>query len=133
MAQLIHIPEPCSEDWNKMQKADACSRHCAVCKTNVHDFRNLSLSEINQKQMLVRGEKLCGKYHERHVSTSKKIYVFVNAFEERLLRIKMRRTAMIFVAALLFFSGCVRRHVQGRMKVSYEPGPQKHQATKAKY
>ena len=41
----IRIPEPCHEDWNKMNPIEK-GRHCEVCKKDVFDFTNQDDAEI---------------------------------------------------------------------------------------
>jgi len=121
MHNPIHIPDPCSERWNGMQKVDPCKRHCAVCKTNVHDFTKKSLAEINETLIAANGEKLCGNYHERHTGSSKKLYVVLNGMERVLQRAKLGRVSILIVAASLFLSGCYRKQVRGRTYTHAKP------------
>lgn len=117
MAAQLHLPEPCGEQWSTMQKVSACKRHCAVCNTPVHDLSKKSLPEIHQLLNAKANEIYCGNYHERHIRESKRVYVFVNKLEEKLLAVKLKRVSIILITAVLFFSGCVKRQVRGRMKV----------------
>jgi hypothetical protein len=109
MNNTIHIPEPCSEKWASMKNIGKGQRHCEVCKHTVHDFYNSSLQEINQKINSANGEKVCGKYHERHTTTNKKVYVLVNKIENRLMMFRLKRFSILLVTAILFLSGCARR------------------------
>lgn len=114
MAPQLHIPEPCSESWTGMPAVGPCKRHCTVCNRHVHDFSKTPLEEIHRRLQAAKEEKPCGCYHERHTAGSKKIYALVNKMEQKLIRLKLRRVAAIAVIAVLFLSGCARRHVKGR-------------------
>ncbi len=58
---VINIPEPCSENWNKMKVVDDTHRHCASCEKTLVDFTCMSDEEIvyffrHNKQ------KTCGRF-----------------------------------------------------------------------
>jgi hypothetical protein len=125
MNNAIHIPEPCSEKWTSMKNIGNRQRHCEVCKTNVHDFTKSSLSEINKKLKAANGQKLCGNYHERHIEPSKKVYLFVNTIENKLMSWKLKRLSIILIVVVLFISGCAKKHIRGRrMSVVDKDGKQ---------
>jgi hypothetical protein len=116
MNNTIHIPEPCSEKWTSMKDIGNRQRHCEVCKTNVHDFTKSSLSEINKKLKAANGQKLCGNYHERHIKSSEKTYVFVNYLEKRLVGMRLKKFSLILITLVLFLSGCARKHTKGKYR-----------------
>jgi hypothetical protein len=121
MNNTIYIPEPCSEKWASMKNIGNGQRHCDVCKTNVHNFSKSSLSEINQKFELADGQKLCGNYHERHIEPSKKVYLFVNTIENKLMSWKLKRLSIILITAILFLTGCAKRNVRGNTRMLFAP------------
>jgi hypothetical protein len=55
----ISIPEPCNEKWEEMTPTEK-GRYCAVCKTEIYDFTNLTHRELAEK--LKRNENVCAKY-----------------------------------------------------------------------
>lgn len=57
---LVHIPEPCNEDWNNMQPNPA-GRHCALCEKTVTDFTSYSNEEIVAYLRRHTGNKICGR------------------------------------------------------------------------
>ena len=57
----IRIPEPCHEDWNKMQQDDK-GRFCNSCSKSVYDFTGKTDTEISSILMENRGEKICGHF-----------------------------------------------------------------------
>jgi len=56
---IISIPEPCNEKWEEMTPTEK-GRYCAVCKTEIYDFTNLTHRELAEK--LKRNENVCAKY-----------------------------------------------------------------------
>lgn len=43
----LRVLEPCGEAWAGMTRAeDGASRHCGVCRTDVHDLRGLTEAEV---------------------------------------------------------------------------------------
>lgn len=57
----LHIPNPCSEDWNSMQ-AIPNGKHCEACNKNLVDFRTMSDQQIYDA-VNVR-HKVCGLFSE---------------------------------------------------------------------
>ena len=72
-AITINIPNPCTEDWNKMTPEDK-GRHCTVCEKTVIDFTN-KIDETIVKLHEIEGE-ICGRYKKtqlnRELSYSRK-------------------------------------------------------------
>ena len=61
----INIPNPCTEDWNKMTPKDK-GRHCAVCEKTVIDFTNTideAIVKIHEK-----GGEICGRYKKTQLN-----------------------------------------------------------------
>ena len=58
---MITIPEPCSEDWNRMQAVDHVHRHCDSCAKNVIDFTSMSDDEV-VIFLQNRNDKMCGRF-----------------------------------------------------------------------
>jgi hypothetical protein len=118
MAERIHIPVPCSEDWNKMSK-NTDGRMCDACQTTVVDFSNRSLEEIKTYFEVNAGKNVCGQYRERHV-TDTKWYNFLNSFEILFSKARLGSFAVGCITFLLLITGCYHRkhHPIGRLKVS---------------
>ncbi|MFT5724375.1 MAG: protein TonB [Bacteroidia bacterium] len=55
----FNIPNPCSEDWNKM-KIGLNARHCDSCEKDVIDFTQQSREEILTYLLMHNGERVCG-------------------------------------------------------------------------
>lgn len=56
----IHIPEPCSENWNEMTPTQK-GAFCQKCALDVHDFTNKSGNEIRDILALNIGSRVCGR------------------------------------------------------------------------
>lgn len=57
----IHIPQPCREDWNKMQPEEQ-GRYCQVCSKTVVDFTDWEPEAIKGYLAQRREEKVCGRF-----------------------------------------------------------------------
>ncbi|MDG1333526.1 MAG: T9SS type A sorting domain-containing protein [Crocinitomicaceae bacterium] len=55
----ITIPEPCSEDWNKMSRTEK-GAFCKKCAIDVYDFTGKSSNEIKEILALNIGNRVCG-------------------------------------------------------------------------
>jgi len=110
---LIHIPEPCAANWNEMQSAGNCLRHCASCKTNVHDFTKQSLSDIQKTLAENSSMNICGRYHERHTGNSKKVYIIANKLDKAFSKTKLKSFSLVVISLILLFAGCARRRTMG--------------------
>lgn len=60
-ALQINIPEPCSEDWDKMAKTAPNERHCEVCVRNLTDFTAFTDREIHTHLSTTNG-RICGRF-----------------------------------------------------------------------
>ncbi len=110
----VHIEEPCSVKWNSMAPHPE-GKFCGSCQTPVVDFTRYSADEIRLYFQEKKDRHVCGLYHARHTTHSGTWLNRVNALERRLHRPGLKRLSMLLVAALLFFSNCARRKVQGRI------------------
>ncbi|MFI0431434.1 carboxypeptidase-like regulatory domain-containing protein [Mariniflexile sp. HMF6888] len=55
----IHIPKPCSENWNKMTPNEK-GRHCATCKKTIFDFTTKTDEQIINA--FEQNNNLCGRF-----------------------------------------------------------------------
>jgi len=58
---VIHIPQPCAENWAAMTPT-ATGRHCAACAKNVVDFTQLSDAEILEHLARAGRGGTCGRF-----------------------------------------------------------------------
>jgi hypothetical protein len=63
MALDLRIASPCTESWNAMS-GDERVRHCAKCKLNVFNVKELKEDEV--RALLLKSEgKVCGRVYRR--------------------------------------------------------------------
>lgn len=64
---IIRIPEPCHEDWSKMNPNDK-GRHCFSCNKTVIDFTNKSNAEVTDILKIKSDKKLCGRFYKSQLN-----------------------------------------------------------------
>ncbi len=65
----ITIPDPCSEDWSKMQVVDDMHRHCGACERTLVDFSVMSDTELVIFFKHNKG-KVCGRFRKDQTNRS---------------------------------------------------------------
>lgn len=105
MPQKIVIDNPCDADWNNMNK-NASGRHCDICSTTVVDFTRMSLQDIETYFKTHSGEKVCGRYHARHVQSEKSNawYDALNKFESLFSKTLFKKAALGIISIALLIS-----------------------------
>lgn len=63
---IIHIPEPCKEDWAGMSPTQK-GRHCAKCDRVIRDFSTFSDTQLMAMLKQNQG-KICGRFHASQVN-----------------------------------------------------------------
>lgn len=63
----INLPQPCSENWQKMT-LDEKGRHCQKCDKVVHDFTSYSDTELID--FFKSGTKVCGRFSSAQIGRS---------------------------------------------------------------
>lgn len=63
----ISIPQPCSEDWQKMTPQDQ-GRYCDTCKKCVVDFTGFTDRQLYDYYMQHANEKICGRFHNTQLN-----------------------------------------------------------------
>ncbi|WP_343587961.1 hypothetical protein [Flavobacterium sp.] len=64
----ISIPEPCSEDWNKMMPNEN-GRFCMSCSKTVVDFTSMLPEEIQHYFIQNQNQKICGRFRKSQLET----------------------------------------------------------------
>ncbi|MDA6072181.1 energy transducer TonB [Flavobacterium sp. AC] len=64
----ISIPEPCQEDWNKMEPKDN-GRFCLSCSKTVVDFTSILPNEIQHFFIQNQNKKICGRFKNEQLET----------------------------------------------------------------
>lgn len=102
---------PCTERWDAMPRNTDGTRHCAQCKKNLTDFRNMSVQEIHELQREYE-YKLCGVYYRHQVVIARNVR-FAN---ESLLRYIQRRVAQLVGIALTSSAAFAQQPAQQETK-----------------
>jgi hypothetical protein len=98
--QKLQVASPCYERWDQM-KGDERVRHCASCKLNVYNVREMTTAEV-QELVQQRSGRLCLRLYRRWDGT-----VLTRDCPVGVARVRMRMaaamaTAAAFAAVLLF-------------------------------
>jgi len=66
MSYIIRIPEPCSEDWDKMTPTEK-GKYCAVCEREIYDLTHLTNRQLANR--IKRNENICGLFRKDQLDT----------------------------------------------------------------
>jgi hypothetical protein len=100
----ISIPEPCHEDWNKMNPQEK-GRLCDKCCKVVVDFREKTAEQIANFFKAKIGQKVCGRFKAEQIEPAT-IPVRVN-------RARTFLAALVLVFGSLLFNSCQNRNLTG--------------------
>jgi hypothetical protein len=110
---IISIPEPCHEDWNKM-KAEERGRFCGSCCKVVVDFTTMQTDEIVQFIQSQGEKKVCGHFRSEQVDSPP---VFVQNATENKSYVMRFLAALVLVFGSALFVGChSNKHDQGQIR-----------------
>ncbi len=99
---MITIPNPCSENWNKMNKTQK-GRFCESCNHVVVDFTKMTDEKIKTYFEINKSNDVCGKFKKSQVFDSKKEFSFKN----KLLKLNFKPLNLILLLMSFFVSSCV--------------------------
>jgi hypothetical protein len=108
MQQKIVIDEPCPVVLEKRDEIPG-GWHCKTCKLKVHDFTKSSFGEIAATIKSGCGQRVCGRYHDRHVAPEKKVWKIFNSAENFLVKRRMKKVAFFVTVLAILFSSCARK------------------------
>ncbi len=60
---LLHINEPCTQNWDEMTPTEK-GRFCASCQKTVFDFTTATDNEIIKHIEKMNGNMFCGQFEE---------------------------------------------------------------------
>ena len=63
---LLHINEPCTENWESMSTAEQ-GKFCSQCNKTVFDFTTAADAEIIKHIEAMKGEMFCGRFQENQL------------------------------------------------------------------
>lgn len=93
----LSIPQPCHEDWNKMNPNEQ-GRHCNSCAKTVVDFTNMSDDDVKNFFLNKTTERVCGRFKQ------KQLQQIVIDLPQNIFRIEMPIWKRFLVASLVVFS-----------------------------
>jgi TonB-dependent SusC/RagA subfamily outer membrane receptor len=86
---LLHINEPCSQNWDEMTATEK-GRFCSNCKKTVFDFTSATDNEIVNHIKAMKDEIFCGRFEEQQLdrwiitnsleTSNKKLYQLLLSF-----------------------------------------------------
>ena len=100
---MIQIPEPCHEDWNKMQ-ADLSGRFCNSCSKTVIDFSNKSDTEIRNLLLKKKDERVCGHFRSSQVNRPLNIQLNLKHLPRNISSNRAFAIALLLVFGTFLFS-----------------------------
>ncbi len=103
MQLIVRIPEPCHEDWNKMQP-DEKGRFCNVCTKSVYDFSNKTDSEIISIIKENSGQQLCGHFKKSQLDRPLQYNIPFTSIPINMPLINRFAAALVFVFGSFLFS-----------------------------
>ncbi len=93
----ISIPQPCHEDWNKMNPNEQ-GRHCSSCAKTVVDFTGMNDDEVKYFFLNKKEERVCGRFKQIQ------LHQIVIELPQNIFNIEMPLWKKFLVACLLVFS-----------------------------
>lgn len=93
----LSIPQPCHEDWDKMNPNEQ-GRHCNACAKTVVDFTAMSDDDVRDFFLNKTTERVCGRFKQ------KQLQQIVIDLPQNIFRIEMPVWKRFLVASLVVFS-----------------------------
>jgi len=100
---IVRIPEPCHEDWNKMQPDDK-GKFCGSCCKSVHDFSNKTDAEIRDILLENKGKDICGHFKKTQVNRPLNFSVNFNELPKNMSTTKAFAVALFLAFGTMLFS-----------------------------
>ena len=122
---IVRIPEPCHEDWNKMEP-DLKGKFCNSCSKSVFDFSTKTDAEIKNILLEYKDQKVCGHFKKSQVNRPLNISINLKDLPKNISITKVFAIALFLVFGTFLFS-CTDEHGQkvGKIEVvETEPQPQ---------
>lgn len=100
---IVRIPEPCHEDWNKMQPDDK-GKFCSSCSKSVFDFSNKTDAEIKTILIEHKDQKVCGHFKKTQIDRPLNITLDPANLPKNISITKTFAIALFLVFGSLLFS-----------------------------
>ena len=114
---IIRIPEPCHEDWNKMQPDDK-GKFCGSCCKSVIDFSNKTDNEIRNILIEYKDQKVCGHFKKTQIDRPLNIRINFKELPKNVSVTKAFAIALFLVFGSILFS-CTNHNNEtvGKMEI----------------
>lgn len=100
---IIRIPEPCHEDWNKMQPDDK-GKFCGSCSKSVVDFSNKTDDEIKDILIANKDKHVCGHFKKTQINRPLNIRIDFNDLPKNVSTTRAFAIALFLSFGSLLFS-----------------------------
>ncbi len=117
MKSKIGIPNPCSEDWNKMKPTER-GAYCGKCQIDVIDFSRMEPEEIRAVLTKRNGEKTCANISPVQMDLVNTDYHLWETQSTAVFKSKFLYACML-VFGIGLFSGCgvpEEEHLMGEVE-----------------
>ncbi len=100
---IVKVPEPCHEDWNKMQP-DEKGKFCLSCSKSVIDFTNKTDEEIKNILLENKNQKVCGHFKSSQLNRPLNYIIDPIQLPRNISFSKAFAIALFFVFGSMLFS-----------------------------
>jgi len=106
----LHIPNPCSENWEMMSPQEK-GRLCSVCNKCVIDFTQKQIMEIQQIIDEKKDEEVCGRFYDYQLSNKiNKPEELKNQFFKYIPSyFQNNKITLTILSLILFLAGCSKQ------------------------
>lgn len=105
----VHIPNPCSENWEMMSPQEK-GRFCSVCNKCVIDFTQKQPNEILQIIDEKQDVEICGRFYDHQLNTDNKSEkVRTRFFKYIPVHFQNSRIVLTVLSVILFLTGCSKQ------------------------
>lgn len=105
---IVNIPEPCHEDWNKMEP-HAKGKFCNSCSKAVFDFSTKTDAEIKDILLEYKDQKVCGHFKKSQINRPLNISIYLFDLPKNISTTKAFAIALFLVFGTFLFS-CTDEH-----------------------
>lgn len=104
----IHIPNPCSENWEMMFPQEK-GRFCSVCNKCVIDFTQKQPNEIRQMIDEKNDEEICGRFYNHQLASNQSEKIRAQFFKHIPVHFQNSRIILTLLSVILFLTGCSKQ------------------------
>ncbi len=105
---MIHIPNPCDADWQKMSP-EGKGKFCSSCEKVVVDFSRMSDAEIKNYFTAYQDQKTCGRFLTSQVDRPLQAPVKTGIWTRFNTVPVFRTVAIVLASSFLWLSSCVKK------------------------